>query len=88
MEKDHDKQKLEEFFREVAELTLNHDVLGDSAVVYPNKLGKALEKVDSEWCMYRTDHWGECEWSDFYDSIYEDITEKEWWQIFECVDFL
>jgi hypothetical protein len=46
-------QKLEAFYRAVADLTVNHDTLvsGDEeyAVVYPNKLGKALEKVDPEW---------------------------------------
>jgi hypothetical protein len=42
-------QKLEAFYRAVAELTVNHDVIGDSAVVFPSKLGKELEKVDPEW---------------------------------------
>lgn len=45
--------KLEAFFREVAELTVNHYVLvngdEDSAVVYPSKLGAALERVDPQW---------------------------------------
>lgn len=49
MKRKHDLDKLEEFFREVAKLTSDHDVLGDSAVVYPSKLGKALEKVDENW---------------------------------------
>lgn len=46
--------KLEAFFREVAQLTIEHDVLStdgdDHAVVYPRKLGKALEKVCADWC--------------------------------------
>lgn len=42
-------EKLETFFKEVANLTSNHDVHEDSAVVYPSKLGEALEKVDPEW---------------------------------------
>jgi hypothetical protein len=41
--------KLRAFFKEVAELTSNHDVLQDNAVVYPSKLGDALERVDPEW---------------------------------------
>ena len=45
----HSTAKLEAFFQEVAQLTLNHDVLGDSAVVFPSKLGKALVKVDEQW---------------------------------------
>lgn len=49
----HDHEKLEAFFEEVANLTVNHNVLLGSedeyAVVYPSKLGKALEKVDPEW---------------------------------------
>jgi hypothetical protein len=52
-------QKLETFYKEVAQLTFDHDVIyfgtaedgneEESAVVYPSKLGKALEKVDPEW---------------------------------------
>lgn len=55
-------QLLEEFVREIADLTANHDgihfyvtneherqIEQDVAVVYPSKLGKALEKVDKEW---------------------------------------
>jgi hypothetical protein len=41
--------KLERFYREVARLTLNHDVLADHAVVFPSKLGPVLEEVDKEW---------------------------------------
>lgn len=51
-------EKLEAFFREVVELTLNHDVLSwgddeDSAVVYPSKLGEALERVDANWAAIK-----------------------------------
>lgn len=53
MNANHDKEKLEQFFRTVADLTSNHDVLSDRAggyaVVWPKDLGKALEKVDPEW---------------------------------------
>lgn len=54
--------KLLEFYKEVARLTLNHDSFHfsvmngakeeqdiDYAVVFPSKLGAALEKVDPEW---------------------------------------
>lgn len=41
--------KLEQFFKEVSILTMFHDVCGDNAVVFPSKLGPALEKVDPEW---------------------------------------
>ena len=47
--KKHDHAKLEKLFREVARLTSRHRVFGDSAVVYPSDLGKALEKVDPDW---------------------------------------
>ncbi len=48
---------LEQFFKAVANLTLNHKVVysrvdenvDGSAVVYPSDLGAALEKVDPEW---------------------------------------
>lgn len=42
-------EKLKEMYKEVCELTANHDVLNDNAVVYPSKLGTVLEKVDSQW---------------------------------------
>ena len=44
-----DVEALRAFFRDVAELTIGHDVLNDNAVVYPSELGKALEKVDPNW---------------------------------------
>jgi len=55
-------EKLEEFFRTVADLTMNHDgahfyitdnherkLETDVATVSPAKLGAALEKVDPQW---------------------------------------
>lgn len=42
-------RKLKDFYKEVSDLTLNHDVLNDHAVVYPSDLGILLEKIDSEW---------------------------------------
>lgn len=42
-------QRLQRFFSEVKELTINHDVLEDSAVVYPRDLGDALSRVDPHW---------------------------------------
>jgi len=49
--------KLEAFYKAVIDLTLNHDTLNspiwggeeEHAVVFPSKLGAALEKVDPEW---------------------------------------
>lgn len=58
----YDYDKLVAFFKEVASLTANHDGIHfyttdnherkletDIAVVYPSKLGPALEKVDPLW---------------------------------------
>jgi hypothetical protein len=45
--------KLKEFYKIVAKLTLNHDELNDSAVVYPSKLGPELEKIDKEWWKFK-----------------------------------
>lgn len=42
-------QKLQRFFSEVKDLTINHDVLDDHAVVYPRDLGDALSRVDPHW---------------------------------------
>lgn len=44
-------EKLRRFFRAVGQLTLNHDVLGNSAVVYPRKLGPLLEEIDPKWYL-------------------------------------
>jgi len=41
--------KLKEAYKEICNLTVNHDVLNDTAVVYPSKLGPVLEKVDQYW---------------------------------------
>lgn len=40
---------LENFFNEVADLTIRHEEWKGSAVVFPNDLGMALSKVDPEW---------------------------------------
>ena len=40
---------LETFFREIVRLTVNHEELIGSAVVYPSALGDALAKVDPKW---------------------------------------
>lgn len=45
----HDHEALERFFIEIAELTLNHDVIDDKAAVFANKLGDALDKVNPDW---------------------------------------
>ncbi len=42
-------EKLKTMYHEVCQLTLNHDVLNDTAVVYPNKLGPVLEKINDQW---------------------------------------
>lgn len=42
-------RKLKEMYKEVCDLTVNHDVLNDHAVVYPSKLGPVLEKVEQYW---------------------------------------
>jgi hypothetical protein len=43
------QEKLERFFKEVADLTVNHEVIAGEAVVYPSILGEALRRVDSDW---------------------------------------
>lgn len=42
-------RKLREFYKDVSEITINHDNISNVAVVYPNKLSSALEKVDVQW---------------------------------------
>lgn len=46
-------RKLRDFYKEVCNLTANHDVIENAdvgiAVVYPNRLGEALEKVNPNW---------------------------------------
>jgi hypothetical protein len=56
MEHCYEVVKLEAFFKAVAKLTLNHDTLGDHAVVFPSKLGEELAKVDPEWWMNKSMH--------------------------------
>lgn len=43
--------KLKQMYSEVCDLTLNHDVVNDTAVVYPSKLGPVLEKVNVNWYL-------------------------------------
>src|ERR1017187_3121708 len=49
MSTDDRKEKLERFFKEVADLTANHEVIAGEAVVLPSSLGDALSRVDSDW---------------------------------------
>ncbi len=42
-------KKLEIFFKEVADLTVNHSTILQSAVVYPHNLSKVLHEIDPEW---------------------------------------
>lgn len=46
-------RKLREFYNEVRTLTIEHDIIENNdvgiAVVYPNRLGSALSKVNSNW---------------------------------------
>ena len=42
-------EKLERFFKEVADLKVHHEVIADNAVVFPSALGEALSRVDSDW---------------------------------------
>ena len=48
-------EKLERFFKEVADLTFNHKVLADTGVVYTSVLSEALSRVDSDW-VHKTDN--------------------------------
>jgi hypothetical protein len=47
--------KLERFFKEVADLTVEHEVIADTAVVYPSALGESLSRVDPEWYQNTVD---------------------------------
>jgi hypothetical protein len=47
--KEYDYEALKAFYKRVCVLTAHHDVVGDYAVVFPNKLSDALEKVDKNW---------------------------------------
>ena len=49
MSRDDRLEKLERFFKEVAYLTVHHEVIADNAVVFPSALGEALSRVDSDW---------------------------------------
>jgi hypothetical protein len=48
-------EKLERFFKEVADLTVNHKVNADTALVFPSALGEALWRVDPDWCHNTVD---------------------------------
>jgi len=48
-ERDDRQEKLERFFMEVTNLTVNHKVIAGEAVVYPSALGEALNRVDPDW---------------------------------------
>lgn len=43
--------KLEHFFKEVVDLTVGHEVIGDTAVVYPSALGESLSRVAPDWVL-------------------------------------
>jgi hypothetical protein len=47
-----DLEKLKAFYEEVKNLTLNHAVVDDTAVVFPSDLGVALQRIDPTW--YKT----------------------------------
>ncbi len=42
-------EKLKVFYKEVVDLALNGDTVGEHTVVFPYKLGPALEKVNKDW---------------------------------------
>ena len=48
-------RKLRAFYQEVRQLTVEHDVIKNDevgiAVVFPNRLGSALAKVNAEWAQ-------------------------------------
>lgn len=44
-----ENEKLKEFFDKVMELTIDHDVIDDTAVVYPKDLSQAMEIIKPEW---------------------------------------
>lgn len=48
-------RKLRAFYQEVRQLTVEHDVIENDevgiAVVFPNRLGSALAKVNAEWAQ-------------------------------------
>ena len=59
----------------------------------PHKTFASFCKADDDatpeqWHYYRKEHWGEKEWEDFYDSVYEDESFEEYWQRMEDIDFL
>lgn len=42
-------KELKEFYKTIAKLTLNHEIIDDTACVTADKLGEALEKINKEW---------------------------------------
>lgn len=41
--------KHKKFFRQISQMTLDHQVIDDHACVTADRLGKELEKVDPDW---------------------------------------
>jgi len=42
-------EKLKVFYKDVVELALNGDQVGEHTVVFPYKLGPVLDKVNKDW---------------------------------------
>lgn len=42
-------RKLKEMYKEIQQLTINHNLAEGYAVVYPNDLAKALKIVKEDW---------------------------------------
>lgn len=49
MDEQEELELLREFYSEVCELAVNHDVENDAAIVYVDNLSKALSRVNSKW---------------------------------------
>jgi hypothetical protein len=49
LEDSQELNKLREFYKSVAKLTLHHEDVGGYAVIMAYTLGKELEKIDPEW---------------------------------------
>jgi hypothetical protein len=52
-------EKLERFFKEVAYLTVHHEVIADNAVVFPSALGEALSRVRTSTRSMETPSWSQ-----------------------------
>jgi len=46
-------EKLKVFYKDVIELALNPDTVEEHTVVFPYKLGPALEKVHKDWVNFK-----------------------------------